>query len=285
MTLFIITLLLTLILFYFNFEGCKNTRNGEHKTTETDETIQENRRRQQFVRDSTSNNREVYKKCNTTPLHISSSKGFSHIVKDLIAKGANVNLCDDEGLSPLYLACFSEHTETVKILLGHRADVNNPSPLCIMCEFGNAEIVRMLLNNGANVNLCNYEGLSPLFVACYNEHTEIIKILLEHGADVNKASPLCIMCKLGNSEIVRILLNNGANVNLCDDKGRSPLFLACYSNHNEIVKILLDNDADVNISSPFRIRNAFRNAEIVQILITNGADVSLCNDDDKDLYI
>lgn len=216
--------MLTLLLFDFNFKGCKNTRNGEHKSTETDETIQENRRPQEFVRDSTSNNREIHKKCNTTPLHISSSKGFSHIVKDIIAKGANVNLCDDKGLSPLYLACFSEHTETVKILLGHRADVNNPSPLGIMC-------------------------------------------------------------KLGNSEIVRILHDNGANINLCDDKGRSPLFLACYGNHNEIVKILLDNGADVNISSPFRIRNAFRNAEIVQMLITNGADVSLCNDDDKDLYV
>lgn len=277
--------MLTLLLFDFYFEGRENTRHGEHKSTETDAIIQENRKLQQFVQDSTSNNSGIYKKCNITPLHISSSKGFSHIVKDLIAKGANVNLCDDEGMSPLYLACFSEHTETVKILLGNRADVNNPSPLCIMCEFGNAEIVRILLNNGADVNLCNYEGISPLVFACYNEHTEIIKILLEHGADVNKASPLCIMCKSGNSEIVRILLNNGANVNLCDDKGRSPLFLACYSNHNEIVKILLDNGADVNISSPFRIRNAFRNAELVQILITRGTDVSLCNDDDKNLYI
>lgn len=69
--------------------------------------------------ESISRNRETCKQCKTTPLHISSSRGYSCIVKELIAKGADVNICDDEGLSPLYLACFSEHTEIVKILLEH----------------------------------------------------------------------------------------------------------------------------------------------------------------------
>lgn len=155
--------MLELLLFDLNFKGCINTRNGEHESPKTDETIPENRRIQQFVRDITSNNREICKQCNVTPLHISSSKGYSSIVKDLIAKGADVNLCDEEGISPLYLACFSEHTETVKILLEHDADVNISNPLCIMCESGNAEIVRILLKHCANVNLCNDEGRSPLY--------------------------------------------------------------------------------------------------------------------------
>lgn len=171
-------------------------------------------------------------------------RGYLCIVKDLIAKGADVNICDDEGLSPLYLACFSEQTEVVKILLEHGADVHNSSPLCMMCEIGNSEIVRILLNNGADVNLCSDEGLNPLYFACFYNHVEIVKISLKHGADVNIASPLWLMCKFGNAEIVRLVLNNDANVNLCNFEVLCPLYLAWFSHQSEIVEMLLEYGAE-----------------------------------------
>ena len=54
-----------------------------------------------------------------TPLHLAAFKGHKEIVEMLIAKGANVNAKDDDGITPLDGAMHQKHTETADLLRKH----------------------------------------------------------------------------------------------------------------------------------------------------------------------
>ena len=72
----------------------------------------------------------------------------------LLDKQADINIQDDEGDTPLYMACH----------LGHK------------------DIVKMLLDKQADVNIQTVTGTTPLAVACYQGHEEISELLRQHGA-------------------------------------------------------------------------------------------------------
>ena len=114
------------------------------------------------------------------PLYLACQRGHESIVQLLLNKGADVNLCNDKGLSPLYVACQTGHESIVQILLNSGADKNvcnenGLSPLYVASRNGKESIVQLLLNNGADVNLCNENGLSPLYVACQYGHNSIVQ--------------------------------------------------------------------------------------------------------------
>ncbi|XP_062584602.1 ankyrin repeat domain-containing protein 49-like [Saccostrea cucullata] len=77
--------------------------------------------------------------------------------KDHTENKADINLCDNDGQSPLYRAASNGDTNIVQLLLGNKADVN----------------------------LCDNDGRSPLYGAFYNGHKDIVQILLENKVDVN----------------------------------------------------------------------------------------------------
>ena len=78
-------------------------------------------------------------------------------IKDFLAKGADVNAKDEDGLTPLHRAA----------LAGHK------------------EIVELLITNGAEVNAKDGDGFTPLVFAVDIGHKEIVEILIAKGADVN----------------------------------------------------------------------------------------------------
>jgi ankyrin repeat protein len=81
--------------------------------------------------------------------------GNVHKVRELIAKGANVNDPDEEfGDRPLHRAAMEGRTEAARILLEHHADVNaadnlGSRPLHWAAEGGYMDLVGLLLEKGA----------------------------------------------------------------------------------------------------------------------------------------
>nr|XP_022305097.1 serine/threonine-protein phosphatase 6 regulatory ankyrin repeat subunit C-like [Crassostrea virginica] len=215
-------------------------------------------------------------------------------VEALIQRGADINLCNKNGICPLYKASQNGFDTTANILLNNGAQVNlcdqyGFSPLFIACLNGYESVAKLLLNNGADVNLCSKKGFSSLHAACQKGYESITLLLLNNGADMNKcqyqgASPLHIACSYEHTSITECLLNNGADVNLCDEDGRSPLLISCKNGHDSTAKLLIDNGASANLCdkencSPlyFACLNGYES--IAKRILNSGANVNLCSNE------
>lgn len=188
------------------------------------------------------------------PLHRAVSDGDVEQVKELIARGENVNAKDENysNITPLFLAVENGGTEIVQTLLSFGAkanarDENRQTPLMRLDGDANAELVRILIKHGAKVKLLDNENNSVLIWAVENgAKTEVLQTLLRHGANIdaqNKAGETALMKAAGadNQEAVRVLLEAGADVSLKNKAGETAWDLA---SDGEIEKLLESYGAD-----------------------------------------
>ena len=204
-----------------------------------------------------------------TKLHIAVN-GYPKIkyIKALIQAGADVNVKDKYGKTPLHSALTSESpfdANITDILIIAGADVNvkdkyGETPLHFAAKHRDTEVTTILLNAGANVNdqtnvkENTWIGWTSLhFAACCNKNPEIITILIQAGGDINAQTkegntPLHIAAKSNiNHHITIALIDSGANINAInkyheDRHGifykATPLHLAVGGYNNELVAIL-----------------------------------------------
>jgi len=182
--------------------------------------------------------------------------------KDLIAKGADVNIIGENGVSSLYLAVMLDSVELVTVLLEKKVkivDVNGiASPLITNILLrGSKEIAKKLIASGANVNFqMNKTWHTPLIAAATFNDLEVAKLLIEKGADVNTKATmkiqdveLCftalgIAVSMQKKDMVEFLLANGADVNVkindgTSKEGKTILELAKKADNKEMIDLLL----------------------------------------------
>ena len=126
----------------FEFLEAVKDRNG------TDATEMLNRPGTQIVnaRDITSGE---------TGLHIVTARRDLQWVRFLLQEGANPNIADNAGRTPLILAA----------------------------ELGFIEAVEALIRGGARVDVANSTGETPLISAVHARNVDLIEVLVENGAD------------------------------------------------------------------------------------------------------
>lgn len=113
--------------------------------------------------------------------------GLQDIVELLLTNGADVDLTNERGETPLHRAVNTGNTGIVEMLLEAGAQVNAKTntkitPLHVAAYKGIRGIVEMLLEAGAEVNAVATKGRTPLYYAEKKGHTEIVKLLLAKGA-------------------------------------------------------------------------------------------------------
>lgn len=111
-------------------------------------------------------------------------------IKLLIESGSDVNLTQQDGISPLECAVIQSSINMVKFLLsaGAKPDQGFQSPLKQAISKEQPDIVQALIDAGANVNLLLEDQETPLIHAVAKGSLEIVKILVEAGADVKVIS-------------------------------------------------------------------------------------------------
>lgn len=180
------------------------------------------------------------------------------ILKRLIHEGADVNVQDGNGETPLHYAVF----------------------------YGAKENVQQLLDAGAKVNARNHDDKTPLYTAVLDDDRTIGELLMKHGADIDmknefQCTRLELAAAYGRVDEARVLLALGADVNAVNKRGDTPLHQALKENP-DTVALLIENGADPNLKDaegnpPLLI--AIRNPDHVKWLIQAGADVNTPNNE------
>ena len=111
----------------------------------------------------------------------------SEIAQILIHHGADVNLQDNVGVTPLMIACLEGRYCTAKFLLSKGARIDSHDkrgmfPLMFASCSCNKELVELLLNNGAEkqINMKDKNGNTVIIVACECECISVLRFLLSH---------------------------------------------------------------------------------------------------------
>jgi ankyrin repeat protein len=190
---------------------------------------------------------------------VSGSKDVSNrIVELLIEKGADVNVRDDDGYTPLSYAAMIGDFSKVQILLAHNANPkidgkNDATPMHLSVALGpsaqSPQIIRALISHGADIEARDKIGRTPLYIAVEHHHAsaeirdiETVDALLSLKADINaKANrgwtPLHVAVWHGDVGMARYLIAHGADVHAKDKKGRTPRDVA-EINRAELCKLL-----------------------------------------------
>ncbi len=181
------------------------------------------------------------------------------VSRKLIVDGADVNMKDKEGNTPLIVATRNGRLEIARMLLSKGADANakdhrQQSPLTIAAQSGQDKIVELLLRKGVDINGGDPNSFSPLMMAVTYNKVEAVKLLLAKGADVKMGraggwTPLMLAAQGRSIEIVGALIAQGADVNSSNQQGHTALSLASAYNKVDVVKLLIDKGADVNVKA------------------------------------
>lgn len=158
----------------------------------------------------------------TTALFDAAREDDIDAMKRYIAAGADVNISDEFGASPLSVTSYR----------------------------GNAEMIKLLLEAGATFEI----GVFHMAISRSNDNTEIVQAFIDHGADVNAQADgapghtaLMFAAEFGHIEVGKSLLANGADINGVDDYNDPALNVAAFHGQLEFAKMLVEMGAELNM--------------------------------------
>jgi ankyrin repeat protein len=242
-----------------------------------------------------------------TPLLYATREGCTECVAALIKAGADLNLPDPEGVTPLVMAGMNARWDSMKLLFEAGAnpdkwDIYGRNPLYTIVDYSTLphggrtdklsedlatplELAELALAKGANVNLQlklfpPYRALGP-----------------DRGADgllKTGVTSLFRAARGGDVPMTALLLKHGANIELPSEEGVTPLIVAAGFRASaidtrgrfrtekqayEVSKLLIEAGADVNnveANGQTAVFGAATNGwnTVVQLLADSGADLN-----------
>ena len=212
-----------------------------------------------------------------------------YVAKLLIDRGADVNLPDDDGYTPLMAACDVGNKKIITLLLDRKANVNavelhyGMSALQALCTNGDEALFDLLVERGADVNHIDKYGGNCLEEAAFYGNKAIVEKLKAKG--VTTQYPLQVACGLGDLEQVQKLLEAGKQVNKANEGWKNtPLHFAAGSGHLEVVKLLVEHGASLEPgnalgATPLHVAAGSDALPVVKWLLSKGADMNAADTD------
>ncbi|MFC1793923.1 ankyrin repeat domain-containing protein [Planctomycetota bacterium] len=228
-----------------------------------------------------------------TPLDLAKQWGWNDIAELLRENGAKESDINEQSIK---VAINSNDLEKVKELIAKGANVNardmfGNTPLLQAIKIGRLSFVEPLIAAGANVNAKDPQGKTPLYLAKEKGYADLEKRLIEAAQEQRKAREesskpsIHKASRAGDQEKVEAFLEQGIDINVRDNDGRTPLHCASIGGREELVRFLISKGADVNakedredypqVGTPLHLAALRGRKEVAKILIANGADVNV----------
>ncbi|XP_014229962.1 ankyrin-1-like [Trichogramma pretiosum] len=212
----------------------------------------------------------VLPKTGESALHLALTNERREIVESLLKAGADPNLADKDGTTPLHIIgkrCTDDDDDLVDKFFEISEEKNRPvrvdakdesgnTPLLLALYHGNKRVARTLLSRGADPDLAGAGGLTPLHVIGKRRRDVdgLAELFLEVLDEVRKTvridarddwgwTPLHWTMRFGNKDGASLLLRRGADVNLANNEGSTPLHISSKGyGRFDTTKMLLDNE-------------------------------------------
>ncbi|EGG17298.1 hypothetical protein DFA_08291 [Cavenderia fasciculata] len=168
-----------------------------------------------------------------TLLHWFAYKGAHDYMRLLLLGGANPNVTETRGRTPLDWCSYNGDVQGAEI---------------------------MLTTGMADVNCRDLEGYGPLHKAVMNGHLELSKLLIKYGAYINaknllRVSPLSLAVRVHRLWCFESLIKNGAEINMSDKSSRSSLHWAVCMGESKLFSMLLKYGIESQPQQPQQINN------------------------------
>jgi ankyrin repeat protein len=245
-----------------------------------------------------------------SPLVVAAASEHEDLALFLLQRGANPNVTDVYGITPLHYAVQNGLRE----LTGYSYDGNRPAPPNML------RLMRALLTNAANPNVqirktifvlptrsttASMVGATPFFLAAVADDVDAMRFLNDHGGNPlttnnGGVTPLMVAASGGAREderneeqekrafeAVKLALDLGNDVNAASVLGQTAMHSAAEAGSDEMVQYLFDRGAKLDVrdrsgQSPWSLAmgisttvdNAFiarHHESTVQLLVKLGA--------------
>ncbi|MCX5634666.1 MAG: ankyrin repeat domain-containing protein [Planctomycetota bacterium] len=185
-------------------------------------------------------------------------------VKEMVAKGADINGTNNDGSTLLHNAIEAGNFPMFKALLEAGADIDGSRILQLVLErshnpwlkrreFDYDAAVKLLLSHGAKFDFNAKDGHRRTCFqnAVENNQIEILKLMLDNGADINLQNDGGVLhWAIGHQapiEIIALLMEHNPDVNTKNSTGDTPLHSAVYHLRKDVILVIVENGADVSI--------------------------------------
>ncbi len=194
--------------------------------------------------------------------HHGNQQKLNKFLEILFSQGADLNLQNAYGESPLMRTVGKKFSKAMKMLLENGAEIEdkdneNETALYIAVRDQNYEAIEALLQKKADVNYTDHlnghipRGWSPLMCSVGNNDIKTMEKLIQHGANVNyithysssdiqNTALLLVMGMVGSNQFkaAEMLLKNKANVNSQDSLGNTPLMKAIQNGSFQLIQLI-----------------------------------------------
>ena len=171
------------------------------------------------------------------------------------------------------------------------ADKNGKTPLWEAARHGKVDVVKLLLERHADMELTDKGGDTPLRQGARHGNAGVVETLLRAEGDAaarhrDDRRLMAAACEGGSGDVVAQLVALGADVDARDADGETPVFYAARSGKDGAIEALAAAHARIDVFSarnltPLMVAAQTGHPDAVQALLRAGAQADLRNRDDN----
>lgn len=178
-------------------------------------------------------------------------RGDVDAVRELAARGEQVDAVNPDGENALHRAALRGDLEMANVLLGEDrgklliANRKGNEPIHIAATHGHVPLAAVLLEKRSSVHERRKDGESPLNLASSRGHASMAAFLIEQRADPNSVghnsvSPLHHAADVGAVSLIDVLLGGRADLNALESaQGQQPIHWAAERGHLAAARALV----------------------------------------------